>query len=187
MKTCSKCHESKPLNMFSPHAGRKDGRKTYCKSCCNVARRAQYQANPEKGRLAGRIRYHINPEKERAASQRWRQANPEKVRAASRAWGRANPDKKRLKKARRRARKMNAPINDLSAAQFAEICAAFQHRCAYCGRKAKKLTIDHVTPYAHNGSNTVWNVVPACKSCNSKKQAGPVLQPVQPLLLTIAK
>lgn len=33
MKNCCVCKISKPLNCFGPHAGRKDGKQTYCKDC----------------------------------------------------------------------------------------------------------------------------------------------------------
>lgn len=36
MKTCSRCGESKNLSEFSLHRGRKDGRQTRCKPCCNA-------------------------------------------------------------------------------------------------------------------------------------------------------
>jgi 5-methylcytosine-specific restriction endonuclease McrA len=86
------------------------------------------------------------------------------------------------------ARKRNAPIDDLSAAQFEEIKQSQAYRCAYCGKKfaSARLTPDHVTPYAHQGSNTLWNVVACCRSCNAKKNTKPPLGPVQPLLLSLA-
>mgnify|MGYP001617551454 CR=1 FL=1 len=89
--------------------------------------------------------------------------------------------------ARRRARKAYAPINDLSAAQWREIQAAYAHRCAYCGKRAKgHLTQDHITPLIKGGNHTASNVLPACRSCNARKWTGPSPVPVQPLLLTIA-
>lgn len=46
----------------------------------------------------------------------------------------------------------------------------FGHRCAYCGQKPKHLTIDHVIPKSHGGSDEPRNLVPACLSCNGKKK-----------------
>lgn len=93
----------------------------------------------------------------------------------------------------RRAAIKGAPINDLSAAQWREIKAAYGYRCVYCPadckqcrQKTHKLTQEHITPISKQGSNTVSNVVPACLSCNSRKNDGDPLVPVQPLLLTIA-
>lgn len=39
--------------------------------------------------------------------------------------------------------------------------------CRYCGALAD--TVDHVIPRSHNGSNEDWNLVAACRSCNSRK------------------
>ena len=88
----------------------------------------------------------------------------------------------------KRAMRAAAPVNDLSDAQWQEICQAYKYRCVYCNKKKtfKTLTQDHVTPYKHKGSHTVWNVVPACHACNSAKKTGPPPVSVQPLLLTLA-
>ncbi len=45
-------------------------------------------------------------------------------------------------------------------------------RCHYCGRQvgARQLTMDHVVPLVRGGRSTRGNVVPACKTCNTKKQ-----------------
>ena len=45
-------------------------------------------------------------------------------------------------------------------------------RCHYCGREtpASALTMDHIVPLARGGKSTKGNVVPACKSCNTKKK-----------------
>ena len=42
--------------------------------------------------------------------------------------------------------------------------------CQYCGKKDKKMTIDHVTPQSRGGKSTFENCVAACKSCNNKKE-----------------
>ena len=101
------------------------------------------------------------------------------------AYVRANADKYRQYCLRRRARKNGAAINDLTAAQWSEIKAAYGHRCVYCGRKMKNLTQDHLTPLSQGGNHTVHNVVPACASCNKKKHTNLPPVSVQPLLLTI--
>jgi len=59
----------------------------------------------------------------------------------------------------------------------------YGYRCVYCGKKPKMLTQEHLTPFSQGGKDTFDNIVPACKSCNSHRRTGPVLCPVQPLLL----
>jgi 5-methylcytosine-specific restriction endonuclease McrA len=60
---------------------------------------------------------------------------------------------------------------------------AYGHCCVYCGRKMQRLTQDHITPLSRGGNHTKSNIVPACRSCNSKKGTGEPLVPVQPMLL----
>ncbi len=112
--------------------------------------------------------------------------DPAKYVARVSSFRRTHPAYRFLEKAQRRARRASAPRNDFSRAQWREMLLVFDHRCAYCHRHLKQLTQDHLTPFALGGSHTLWNIVPACRSCNSKKGLGPPLIPVQPLLLTLA-
>ena len=41
--------------------------------------------------------------------------------------------------------------------------------CRYCGKKAKPVELDHVTPRSLSGPNTPWNLVVACHKCNRRK------------------
>lgn len=44
----------------------------------------------------------------------------------------------------------------------------FNNACAYCGGPAE--TWDHIVPVSQGGRTVPGNIVPACKSCNSKKK-----------------
>ena len=73
-------------------------------------------------------------------------------------------DERELKRERQKAR-------DLRQTQWwKRRCAKGQ--CHYCGCKipAAELTMDHIVPIARGGRSTKGNVVPACKSCNTKKK-----------------
>lgn len=125
--------------------------------------------------------------RQRAYARRWRAANPELERERQRAYYathqankrcsngiyRANrPEAIQAKNARRRARLLAVPSN-LTAVQWKAIILAYRGRCAYCGKKPKKLTQDHVVPLARHGTHTADNIVPSCLSCNLKKNTGP--------------
>lgn len=45
----------------------------------------------------------------------------------------------------------------------------FNHRCAYCGSKSKRLTLDHVVAFSKGGIDSWSNLVPACAKCNGSK------------------
>lgn len=60
----------------------------------------------------------------------------------------------------------------------------YDHRCAYCGLRAKgTLSQDHIVPISQGGGYTWENIVPACKHCNPSKgdRPAPLFQPVLPL------
>lgn len=162
---------------------------------------AYTDANRERIRKRKASYYAANKEHLAQKHHAWVQANGDRIRAYSalyyaankatiarkaRQWLQANRARHCLQVAARRARKYAAKANDLTPAQWQEIKEHYQHRCVYCGKHQQRLTQDHIIPLVAGGSHTVQNVVPACKSCNSKKYTGPPLKPVQPLLFTIA-
>ena len=57
----------------------------------------------------------------------------------------------------------------LTADQWAQIKAGFSQHCAYCLRPCDKLEQDHVVPLSRGGAHDPTNIVPACRSCNSRK------------------
>jgi 5-methylcytosine-specific restriction endonuclease McrA len=42
-------------------------------------------------------------------------------------------------------------------------------KCAYCGSRARHLTIDHVVPKSRGGATTFENCVASCRKCNNFK------------------
>lgn len=44
--------------------------------------------------------------------------------------------------------------------------------CYYCKKSVspKKLTMDHIVPISRGGMSTKGNVVPCCKTCNTRKK-----------------
>jgi len=72
------------------------------------------------------------------------------------------------------ASEINAERNkarELRASQWwKRRCAKGQ--CHWCRQPvpARELTMDHIVPLARGGKTTKGNVVPACKTCNTKKK-----------------
>lgn len=128
----------------------------------------------------------MNREREAMRARNWRKANPEKVRALNLSWTSRNKDhissykkdylrnnrdiiqaNRRLRKARIRGTPLHHKI---TAEEWSEIINRYDHRCAYCFTSGK-MTMDHVIAISRGGSHTSDNVVPACMSCNARKQA----------------
>ena len=47
---------------------------------------------------------------------------------------------------------------------------SYCYKCAICGEK-KPLTKDHIIPLSKGGTNSIDNIQPLCRNCNSKKNA----------------
>lgn len=56
-------------------------------------------------------------------------------------------------------------------ATYLELLRKFQrNRCFYCDcDMGEHASLEHLTPVSRGGDNHLWNLVYACKSCNSKK------------------
>lgn len=143
---------------------------------------ARWIAKNWKKRRKSKQRYYVSHRKEALAySRAYYYAHQEKQQAVSRAWKAAHRIETRLyaklyliihresqqphrqaAETRRRARKRQAVINDFTAAQWKAMQIAYNHCCAYCGKRYKgKLTQDHITPLSKGGANTVSNIVPS--------------------------
>lgn len=161
-------------------------------------RKEDPEALREAWRSASKTYRDTHPEKVVADNLKFRTENPEyghewyelnkEARAIYNAlYNKAHPEIQLENTRRRRAAKLQAPCNDFTPTQWKEMQAAYNYRCVYCGKRAKgHLTQDHLTPLSKGGSHTSSNIVPACKSCNSKKHNNAVLRPVQPMLFFLA-
>jgi len=57
----------------------------------------------------------------------------------------------------------------LTASEWEAIKEAYNHKCAYCGDGSERLERDHIVPVSKDGTTTVVNIAPACRTCNSSK------------------
>lgn len=130
---------------------RKDGSRD-CRLCERVRRRMYYATHKEIfSKYQG-----LHKEEIKETNKRWRQKNPERA-AAHQALGKF-----------KRRQQLADVRSDLTAMQWENIKELRGHLCAYCGLQ-KPLTQDHVIPVSKGGEHTAANIVPACRSCNSKK------------------
>lgn len=103
---------------------------------------------------------------------KWTKEHPEQTKEWRRAYSKAHPEIGRCHVRKRRAVARKA-VNTLTRQEWEEIKLSYGNRCVYCGTKATSQ--DHIVPMARGGSHTADNVVPACGSCNSSKNAKPLL------------
>jgi 5-methylcytosine-specific restriction endonuclease McrA len=156
-----------------------------------VERATQWRiSNLERARSYQREYFALNVELNRAWGAGYRQRHLEQHRARARrdyanhrdarretqrVYRKNNLDRLLIRNARRIAIR-NSASGDLALAEWYQILMDFDHRCAYCQRKLERLAKEHMTPLVRGGEHTVENIVPACTSCNSRKNQKTLLE-----------
>lgn len=198
-KTCTKCHEVKPLADFNKQASTRDGHQYRCRECHRAICRKSSPGNAEKiasrmsqwrrenieHRRAYKAAYRAaNPEKSKAEGSKYYANNAEikreKAKAFNEAWRKANPDKVNAKEARRRALKLSAFVEDVSLDVVIEIHGA---SCVVCKSgidlslrhpHPMSKSLEHVIPLARGGEHSYENCAPSHLRCNLSKGVKPL-------------
>ena len=163
-KTCSAAY----------NAGHREERRTYFA--------AYYVKHREQVKAYSAAYYKIHHERRNIQNATLLANHTERRRQYQKKWDMANKGRRAFYSARQRARKASLPDN-LTYAEWEAIKMAYKYKCAYCGRKPRLLTQDHVMPLSKGGGTIKENIVPACQSCNSGKKANLPASPVRLVLL----
>lgn len=182
-KRCTICGEIKPLSEFHRMTRSKDGHRSQCKPCHRAASAQFRQEHPDYAREYRRIYRPANAEKIRKQQYAWVERNRDHLRsyqsqrrqvrhdhltAYRREWHRIHPESKQTYENNRR----NAE-GRFTRQEWVSLKARFGNRCLACNRSEPevKISVDHVVPLSLGGGNTIDNLQPLCRSCNSVKGA----------------
>lgn len=181
-KTCTKCKQALDVAEFYKDATRKDGLRSWCRTCVKEYSRQHYQNNPDKVKEHKRkwkknnpdnVKEHknkwakSNPDKVRGSRRKWAKNNPEKIKEIHSQWAKKNPEKIRAIKVRRRARKTGTYCSPTDAQDRRRIKEE-QPVCIKCG-STDRLAIDHKLPVVWGGASCYMNYQVLCIRCNSSK------------------
>lgn len=111
--------------------------------------------------------YWRNVQKVAAKSKKYNQRHRFENACYQRERYRKNPSLRIGYSNHRRARCRNAG-GSFSPEEWIALCRKFNWKCAHCGKR-KKLTQDHIVPLSRGGTNSISNIQPLCKPCNSSK------------------
>lgn len=164
MKYCPRCDSTKPLDAFNKNKNRYDGYQGYCRPCQN-SRNVEWQIDNRDRYLAlKKARYYNNKEKHNEGVRRWQKANPDKMAKIYARYARSHKEKVNSKVNRRRVLIESNRLFVLDK----EVKKLYSSNCIHCGT-TKNITMDHLIPVSRGGRHSIGNLVPMCRSCNSKK------------------
>ena len=186
---CKICQQDKPEKYFYAYKkNNKEYHKKTCAICITSIKRERYKKDKEyrdKLKKQALVYAHTPEGKIKRKENQSKRIKTDKFKQYHKKWEK-NTEKGRASMKRRRSKwlktlggkvymqrkralriyrlKENAT---LTKNEWQEILNKFNNKCAYCGEKAEAQ--DHIIPLSKGGHHTKENVVPACKSCNSKK------------------
>ena len=154
LKKCKYCNDIKSLEQFDIHSKVKGNTVSYCKDCKHIYKRekSSYDRNYLKDNLDIKKAYYNH----------WKENGGIELR--------------RMNNQSREAKKKSL-LADLTSTQWEETLKYFNYTCAYCDlskqehmdRYDTSLSQDHIIPVTDDGAYSNFNIIPACKSCNSSK------------------
>lgn len=124
-----------------------------------------------------KAKYWADPEAARARTREWRHRNTARANWLRSEWIRRNKQKHCEYQLRRRAWQSAGSADAcpvLPASALVARLATWNGRCAYCDCNGS-MTWDHIVPLKSSGSHSIENLVPACRSCNSSKNAAELI------------
>ncbi len=113
--------------------------------------------------------YQKNKEQLKQRTREYQHANYDKVSAHHRQYLKDHPEVEKAYVNNYRARLYDAE-GFFTFDEWVDLCIIHEGKCAYCGTLCN-LTADHKIPLSRGGTNSIDNILPACKSCNSSKGA----------------
>lgn len=185
LKWCSSCETVKPIEEF-PKKGLIVA--SFCKECeCKSSsqikarpeskeRTKQYQARPEYKEYMKQ--YYDRPDVKEHRKDYYNRPEVREHRRVQRneynrrRYATEEGRQKELMRCHNRRTKIKGTV---TLSEWKETLEYFDNSCAYCG-SADNITQDHIVPMSEGGLNTKYNLVPACKSCNSSKCNRPLVQ-----------
>jgi 5-methylcytosine-specific restriction endonuclease McrA len=193
VKVCNGCGVEKPISEYYKKAGGKYGVMGKCKACYKY-REKTYRQNPsvkERQKLYAALWKANNKDKIReynkkhgySAYLKYKETeNGKEVRRRNKLkYNSTLKGKLTDKRSKHKRRAIMENAGTYTNEQWQERLAEYNYCCAYCYKPfpVNELTVDHMQPISRGGTNTIDNLVPACKSCNSRKNTNTPLEMLQ--------
>jgi hypothetical protein len=187
-KICPKCESPKNVSEYYKSKDNPDFLSVYCKDCVR-------ELNGQKKRISkyiGSERLCVKCNKYKNISafsknsstkdgldvyckscvksngKKWYEKNAERERQKRRAYSKSHREVFNAAAERRRAR-IAGIEGSFTGEEFIALCGSYGNVCLACGASGGRLHADHVVPVFLGGKNSIDNIQPLCKRCNSSK------------------
>lgn len=175
VKVCRCCRQERLKTEYTIDARYADGCYPWCAACrrewrrghnehrraLNRAWRTRHQEHVRERARRVYPKYRDKAAPRRRAYDQWRYKNNPAVRARK---NQQAAEKNR----RRKASLYGAPGGHHTEQEWQDLLTKYNHCCLWCGCKGK-LSRDHIIPVTLQGPDTIDNIQPLCKVCNSRK------------------
>lgn len=116
----------------------------------------------------------VEKRRERDDAARYLREREHRIAYATR-YAKENPHVGQATKRKRRAAQAGAGSHQFTSADWLRLQRRHNFCCVYCGER-RRLTMDHVVPLVRGGTHSIGNILPACLSCNCRKQGRFVME-----------
>lgn len=168
---CSKCID-KARRKPCIHCGQLTGNHRKIPICieCHTKIKAKQKIDnteqvKETARLSSLNWYYNNHDYAIIKAKEWKTNNKERLIE----YNKAHVIEKRGYVETRRARLLDQDDGTITGKTWRELISLYDNQCVYCLKKFDSLEQDHVEPLSQGGQHSIYNIVPACRTCNRSK------------------
>jgi len=101
---------------------------------------------------------------------RQKYSQSDKGKASKKKYAHSEKGRQNERNKEHRRRSILDKLESFTLEEWNTLLEKYNHICLSCRRIGMKLTADHVIPISKGGTNTIDNIQPLCRSCNSKKK-----------------
>lgn len=178
MKTCTKCKETKNIDLFQNDKSKPSGKRPECKSCTAKAKKEYAAKNKEK--IAQYQKDYKKKNQEYLSDYHKKYLN-NGGREVRKTYRENNKDKIKELKRHNNALRKQAIKQGVSGSEYQVWLSEQPKICAYCGINcSEEFHVDHIEPLAAGGEHITTNFATSCPACNTSKGS-------QSLIIFLAK
>jgi 5-methylcytosine-specific restriction endonuclease McrA len=176
-RRCKACEQNRPVSEYSKSPKRVDGLNAKCAACRSADYKEYRKRVPrDKEQQREYARAYQQRKKPPTLAQKqirakyrrdYYQRNKLKLDMQHKEYLTRNPGRNSQQVSLYR---MRAEANGVFRFSKKDVKRLLSSPCAYCGA-CGKMSMDHVLPVSKGGRNSIGNLLPACRQCNSEKHA----------------